>query len=233
MIKLLLKLHVLALIMLAVPIQAANLNDAYVGIKKKNFKKKFSHLAVMPVIAVPAVALPEPMKQLITQEVLKKLTKSKFKLLMPQQVQLIQDRFTNLYPASEQQTHIAMIGDHTVRELFFRHPVDGLVSIQVLAVAAPFIKDKAEWAGTSQKVKHSGDGFMAAVTGKSFNGYTAASVIRVVISDRTGKPVYNWSGGIEVMMRRNGQKFEALPKDGLWQNEKRVLKAIKYVMKPI
>ena len=233
MIKLILKLQVLTLIMLAVPLQAANLNDAYLGMKKKNFHKEFTHLAVMPVVSAPVVGLPDSMKQLITQEVLKKLAKSKFNTLEPKQVQLIQDQITNLYPASEQKTNVSLIGDHTVRELFFRHPVDGLVSIQVLAMAAPFAKDKAEWGGTSQKIKHSGDGFLAAVTGKSFSGYVAASAIRVVISDRTGKPVYNWSGGVEVMMRRNGQKFEALPKDGLWQNEKRVLKAIKYALKPI
>ena len=233
MIKLLLKLHVIALIMLAVPIQAANSNDAYFGVKKKHFKNQFNYLAVMPLVSAPTVALPDSMKQLITQEVLKKLSKSKFKILEPQQIQIIQDQFTNLYSAEEQKANISLIGDHTVRELFFRHPVDGLVSIQVLAVAAPFVKDKAEWAGTSQKVKHSGDGFLAAVTGKSFSGYVVASAIRIVISDRAGNPVYNWSGGVEVMMRRNGKKFEALPKDSLWQNEKRVLKAIKYAMKPI
>ena len=227
------KLPLIVLITLAAPSQAVNSNDAYVGLKKKNFKKEFTYLAVMPVVAVPSVALPDTTKEIIAREVLKKLTKSKFKILKPETVQLIQDQFKSLYSAEEQKTNISLIGDHAARELFFRHPVDGLVSIQVLAVAAPFIKDKAEWAGTSQKVKHTGDGFLAAVTGKSFSGYIAASEVRVVISDRAGNPVYVWSGGVEVMMRRNGQKFEALPKDSLWLNEKRVVKAIKYALKPI
>ena len=107
------------------------------------------------------------------------------------------------------------------------------MSVQVLAVAAPFLKDKAEWHGTSQKIQHSGDGFMKMLSGKSYGGNIAASSIRIVISDRKGKPIYNWSGGIEIMMQREGESLKQLPAENLWQDEKRVRKAAQYAVKPI
>ena len=188
---------------------------------------------MMPLVSAPVVGLPEATKKLIEDQVSAKLTKSKFNLLPANQVAQIKEQFSSLYPASASQASQNAIAEHTRRELFFRHPVNGAVSIQVLPVGAPFAKDKAEWAGTSQKIKHKGDGFLGTIMGKSYGGTVAATAIRIVISDRSGTPVYNWSGGVEVMMQRNGDKFEALPVDSLWKNEKRVMKAIKYALKPI
>ena len=233
MIRTLLKVGVLAVVLLAAPAYAESLKDAYLDVKKSAFKKQYKQLAMMPLVSAPAVALPEAMKQLIIDDVTEKFTKSKFELLPVSEVKAIQDKLKDLYPANAPQESISAIAEHTLRELFFRHPVDGIINVQVLAVAAPFAKDKAQWGGTSQKIKHRGDGLFGAILGKDYGGYVAASAIRVLISDRSGKPVYNWSGGIEVMMQRNGQKFEELPVENLWQNEKRVRKAVKYALKPI
>lgn len=212
---------------------AQNLKDAYVGMKKKDFKKQFTHLAIAPLVAAPAVGLPDEMREMITQEVIKKFTKAKKKLILPDEVWQYRTQFVSLYPEGVNDKNRSAIEDHAYRELLFRHPIDGLVSIQVLPVAAPFNKDKAEWGGTSQTIKHSGDGFLGALTGKGYAGHIAASSIRVLVSDRQGAIVYRWEGGIEVMMQRKGKKLEALPMDQLWQNERRVSKAVRYALKPI
>ncbi|MEM7359723.1 MAG: hypothetical protein AAF431_11550 [Pseudomonadota bacterium] len=233
MIKHLIKLVVLCSVLLTSIASAQNLNDAYVGMKKKEFKKQFTHLAVAPLVAAPALGLPDEMRKMITDEVLKKLGKAKKKLILPDEVWKFRTQLVSLYPDGVTDENRSAIDDHAYRELLFRHPIDGLVTIQVLAVAAPFNKDKAEWGGTSQNIKHSGDGFIGALTGKGYAGHIAATSIRVLVSDRQGAIVYRWEGGIEVMMQRKGKKLEALPKEQLWQNERRVSKAIRYALKPI
>jgi len=215
------------------PAHAQSTKDAYIDIKKKQFKKQFKYLAVSPMIAPASIAMPEELKKVVADEVLKKLKKAKIKVLNPEQVLSIHQQFSSLYSGGVDDKNRDVIEEHTHRELFYRYPVDGLVSVQVLPVAAPFLKDKAEWGGTSQKIKHRGDGFFGSITGKGYGGNVAATAVRIVISNRQGKPVYRWDGGIEVMMQRNGQKLEALPISDLWQKPKRVSKAVKYALKPI
>lgn len=233
MTKIKLKILLLAIVLIALPAQAQNLKDAYAGTKKSAFKKQFKHLAVMPLVVEPSLKMPDEFKQILIDEVLKKFTKSKYDLLALNKVKEIQDQLSSLYPADASADAKAVVAEHTLRELFYRHPVDGLIKVKVLAVAAPFLKDKAEWGGTSQKIKHKGDGFLGAIMGKDYGGHVAASAVQVTIFDRAGKPVYNWMGGIEVLMQRNGQKLEALPAGSFWQKPKKVLKAAKYAVKPI
>lgn len=219
--------------LLAAPVQAQKLSDAFIDTKERAFRKQFVNLAMMPVVAAPSAALPAAIQQLISDEVLEILDDEDFKVLAPQQAKSIQDELAALYPASPTEADQAAIADHTVRELFFQHPVDGLVVVNVLPVAAPFRDDKAEWGGTSQKIEHKGDGFFGSIMGKDYGGHIAASAIRIAITDRAGKTVYYWSGGVEVMMQRNGDKLEPLPTEDLWQDEKRVIKAVKYALKPL
>lgn len=213
--------------------QAQNLNDAYIGIKKKELKKRYKHLAMMPVVAAPVLEMPENLRAMVSDAVIKKLTKSKFKLVAPAETQAIKSQFSSLYSGELSPKVKATISEHTRREILFQHPVDGLVSVEVRPVAAPFLKDKAEWGGTSQKIKHKGDGFFGTIMGKDYGGHVAASAVTMRITDRAGNVVYNWMGGIEVLMERNGEQLEALPASSFWQKPKRVEKAVKYALKPI
>ena len=211
---------------------AQKLSDAFIDIKEKQLRKSFPHLALLPIAAAPAAAVPDSVLSLISAEVKKLREKEDFTLLPPQETSAIETQFKDLYTNPQLAKNQEVISEHTIRELFHRHPVDGLVSVQVLPVAAPFVKDRAEWGGTTQKVEHRGDGLFGALTGKGYQGHIAASAIRIVISARSGKPLYNWMGGVELMMRRNGKKLEPLPTEELWQNDKRIIKAIKYALKP-
>jgi len=228
-----LKILVLITIFSAAPVLAQSSKDAYLDIKKKTFKKEFKYLAMAPVIASSAIGMPDAMKQIVIDEVIKKFGRKKIKLLPSSDVMALYNQFAGLYPDGVQDRNRAAVEEHTNRELFFRYPVDGLLTVQILAMAAPFADDKAVWGGTSQKIKHRGDGFFGAIAGTNYGGHVGASAVRVVISDRTGKPVYNWMGGIEVLMQRNGKKLEPLPAEKLWQKKKRVVNAIKYALKPI
>lgn len=222
-----------AAILITTATQAQKLSDAFIDTKERAFRKEFEHLAMMPVAVAPAAAVPDAIQKLISDEVLEILTDEDFDILDPQVAEAIQDKFVGLYPASTSGDSKVAIAEHAVREVFFQHPVEGLVFVNVLAVAAPFRDDKAEWGGTSQKIEHKGDGFFGSIMGNDYGGHIAASAVRIGIVDRSGKTVYLWSGGVEVMMQRNGEKLEPLPVESLWQNEKRVIKAVKYALKPL
>jgi len=217
----------------AMPLQAQKLKDAFIDIKEKELRKEYANLAMLPVVATPAAGAPEEVLQLIEKEILEIMEDEDFQLLPAAATTAIRDQLTALYAVPGAADNEAAIAEHTLRELFFRHPVDGLLSVQVLPVGAAFRNDKAEWAGTSQSVESKGDGFFGAVMGTGYEGTIAASAIHVTISDRSGRLLYNWMGGVEVMMQRDGEQLEPLPPEALWQSQKRIRNAVKYALKPL
>ncbi len=217
----------------ATPLQAQKLKDAYIDIKEKTLRKEYSNLAMLPVVAASSAHAPQAIIERIAAQVREIMEDEDFTLLPPEEVAAIRAEFAALYSEPSAAENQAAIDEHTIRELFYRHPVDGLLTVQVLPVGAPFRDDKAEWAGTSQKIEHEGDGFFGTLMGTDYGGTIAASAIRVIISDRAGRPLYNWMGGVEVMMMRKGESLEPLPPEALWQSDKRVVKAVKYALKPL
>lgn len=73
--NLILTLLVIAITISASPLSAQSTKDAFLDISKSAFKKQFKDLAVMPLRASAVLAMPEQMKQLVMDEVLKKLGK--------------------------------------------------------------------------------------------------------------------------------------------------------------
>lgn len=206
--------------------------EAFLQVKKSTLKKEYNYLAISPLIAAPAVAMPASVQKQVQEAVVAGLQKKGFKILPANNYQQIEQGFQNQYSSVSAQNRDKvnqLIKGHTYRELFFQYPVDGYISLGVLPVSASFRKNKAEWHGTSQKIKHKGDGFF----GKDYEGYIAASAIKMTISNRDGEPLYHWASGVEVLMSRNGRKLEQLPSAELWQDEKRIRKAIKYLLKPM
>ncbi|NND67916.1 MAG: hypothetical protein HKN19_10035 [Halioglobus sp.] len=214
-------------------LQAQKLKDAFIDIKEKALRKEYSNLAMLPVVAAPAANAPDEIVALVAAEVREIMEDEDFTLLPSAEVTAIREQLASLYAVPGASMNEAAIAEHTMRELFYRHPVDGLLSVQVLPVGAPFRDDKAEWAGTSQKIENKGDGFFGTIMGTDYGGTIAASAILVTISDRSGRPLYKWMGGVEVMMMRNGESLEPLPKEELWQSQKRVRKAVSYALKPL
>jgi len=218
---------------------AQSTKDAFIDIKKKTLKKEYKHLALAPISVAQGLGMPAEVKTLIEQEMLKRLDKEGFEILPPSAVLEIESQFSQLLtqaPATgdkQKAKQQAALRDHVYRELYYRYPVDGLVSVRVIAIGAPFQKDKAEWEGTSQKIKHKGDGLLKFITGKSYAGSIAASTIKVTISDRQDNPLYYWGGGIEVMMHRTKDKLEYMAPTDLWQDKKRITKAVSYSLKPL
>ncbi len=225
-------------IFLAYPAHSASSKDAFIGIKKSTLKKEYRYLAVAPLDVSPALKMPDSVKQRIENDIITRLKKEGFKVLPPEIMRSIREHMRQLVsldenPDKEDTAKAAAVRDHSYRELMFRHPINGIVSIRVQPVSAPFRDDKAEWHGTSQKIKHRGDGLMKFITGKNYGGNIAASSLKVAIWDRQETLLYSWYGGIEVLMQRNAKSLEQIPPDQYWRDAKRIKKAVKLALNPL
>jgi len=228
----------LGLVLVASGASAQSEKDAFKDIKKRELKKQYNHLAIVPLAAPPALKMPDNIKTLIETEVSARLEKEGFKVLPVSVMRDIRNHMRELMglsatPSESDTKKLVALLDHSYRELLLRHDVDGLVALQVQMVGAPFADDKAEWHGTSQKIKRSGDGLMKFIAGKKYSGTVAASTLRVGILDRTERTLYAWNGGIEVLMERKGKNLEYMAEDTFWQDKKRVEKAVRAALKPL
>lgn len=219
----------LILALFAAPTNAQKLSSAFIDMKEKEFRKQYENLAVMPIHAVEIAFLPEELKPLIMEEVLKYLEKEDFDVLPPEVVTSLESELIDRYGGPVPPSIREIVDQHIKREVLHQHAVDGIVEVTVAVVQAPFSSDKASWSGTKQKIEVSGDGWFGG--GKSGNVY--ASSIHVAVLDRSGTPRYFWSGGVEVMMHREGETMKSLPREALWQDEERIRDAVEYAFKPL
>jgi hypothetical protein len=216
---------------------AESTKDAFLGASKKELKKEYSYLAIAPLEVPAALKISDETRSTIEAEVIKRLEKEGFRILPPSAMQAIRDTMRELVgltgePGESDLEKLSAVRDHSYRELLLTHDIDAVVALRVRVVAAPFSNDKAEWHNTSQKIKHQGDGLMKFISGKSYSGTIAASSLQISIWDRSENPLYSWNGGIEVLMQRNGKALEYMPENAFWQDEKRIMKAIKLALKP-
>jgi hypothetical protein len=110
------------------------------------------------------------------------------------------------------------VRDHSFREMQFRHTYDAVVVARIVQVAAPWKNDRAEWDGTKQTIQHKGGGRYA--------GKLPALSLLVVFVDRSGRPLYQAYGGLEVLVRRDKQRLVPLESVDLWKDPKRANKAV-------
>lgn len=231
-------LHLLiVLLCFSVSAWGESTKDAFIGIKEKALKKDYNYLAIAPIDAPEALKLPDSVKATIEAEVEARLKKEGFKLLPPSAMAEIRQQMNQLMAMDnstheEKQEKMAAVLDHSYRELLYRHDIDGIVALRIQVVAAPFANDKAEWDGTSQKIKHSGDGVMKFISGQKYGGSIAASSLKISIWDRKETLLYSWAGGIEVLMQREGKALNYLPAENFWQDAKRITKSVRLALKP-
>lgn len=224
----------IVLLLASFNVLSESLKDAFVGESEKNLKKQYNYLAIAPIEAPDALKMPDSIKSDIEAEVTSALEKEGFKILPARALQDIRDHMNQLVSQSSatDSEKEAAVRDHSYRELLFRHNIDGIIALRIKVVGAPFNNDKAEWHGTTQSIKHSGDGLAKFITGKKYSGTIAASSLSVTIWDRKESLLYSWPGGIEVLMQREGDSLNYMPEEQFWQDKKRIQKAVKLALKP-
>lgn len=221
-------LALLCALLTAIPASAADV-EAF-QIKKKDFKKQVETIALLPVSSPAWMKMPAATAQAIEADISKRLKKKGYELLPPSVYQSIADTMQQQVGGFKQadgsvdEARVAAVNEHAYRELLYQHDVDAILAIRVRQVAAPFYKDKAEWDNAKQKVRHKGR--------SNVQGNIGATSVELIIFDRQEKLLFLNRGGIELLMWRNQQKFENLPTEELFQEEKRVRKAVDYAMDP-
>ncbi len=208
-------------------------------IKKKDFKKQITNVALTPLNAPQMLILTPEMRTLIEAEATRRLGKTRIKNIGIGPYSEVVDLFTKqvgglLNDAGELDSRReTLMLDHARREMRHRYPVDGFAEISLRVVNADFADDRAEWDGIKQKVKKSGDGFALFGGGKDYRGSIAAVSFQLAIYDRSEKLMFSQRGGIEVLQERKGSNLVLLPLDGLLTNEKRLKKAVQLAFKSL
>lgn len=92
-------------------------------------------------------------------------------------------------------------------------------SIEVIAV--DWDRGKAKWDGVSEGVSPTGGG-----------GRVGALSLVIVAEDSAGKVIATGRGGIQVISKFRGHRFEAVPLDELFADDDRNLKAVQLALRP-
>ena len=202
-------------------------------IEKRDLKKSYKRIALAPIEAPPNLEMPDAIKRSIEAQVQAHLEKRGYTVLPASELMGIREQMTEQVgglrdPDSGEidMQRVHAVRDHSLRELWFKNDFDALAVIRIDVIQAPIENDKAEWDGTSQKVKKKGGGL-------KYTASIAASSIAVSIYDVTQQPLFVNYGGLEVLMMRVKEQFEPLDASEYFQDEKRIKKAVQIAVKPI
>ncbi len=113
-----------------------------------------------------------------------------------------------------------------------RYQMDAFAEISLRLVRATFSEDRAEWDGIKQRVEHSGDGF-SLFGSRNYQGTIAAASFQLAIYSLNDDLLFINRGGLEVLQQRQGAKLEVLPMNTLFQDEKKLRKAVQFAFKPL
>ena len=212
---------------------AASDDDAYLVVKKRDFKKTYKVIALAPVDADPYLAMSPAVAAMLEQEVTARLQKRGYTVIpstvlgdirktMEEQVGGIKDAETGRVNVAKQQA----VRDHAFRELWFTQQIDALANIRLSITQVPMESDRVEWDGTKQKLAHEG-------RSKKYSAKVMVSSVSVGIYDVASKPVYLYYGGLEPLMFRDGEQLSPLPVEQFFLDEKRIRKAAQIAVDPI
>ena len=213
-------------------------SEAY-KIKKKDFRKQIETVALVPADAPQWMKMSPELKASIEAQITKLLSRKGFDVLPSDKMQAIRTTMAGQLGSmktAEGELDIEKqeaVLEHSLRELLFRNPsIDAVLGIRVRFVPAPFENDRAKWHEVTQKVQKSDNSLYDLMTGGKYTGHIGASSLDVSFWDRSNKLLYHNSGGLELVMMRNGKQLNRLPAAQLFQDEKRIKSAIKIAFKP-
>lgn len=213
-------------------------NDAY-KINKKDFKKQIETIALAAPDAPEWMNLSPQAVATIEQGISRALSRKGYTVLpssVLQKIRSTMEQQVGGYMLADGETpdleKMRVVREHSLRELFFQHPVDAVLGIRIKLVSAPFAKDKANWDQVSQKVQKSDNALYDLMGDGEYTGNIGASSLRLSFWDRRDNLLYSHAGGVELIMMRNGKRLERLSAEQLFKDEKRIKSAVKIALKP-
>jgi hypothetical protein len=194
-------------------------------INKRDFEKTYKVIALAPPEADPLLQLSDGVRVMLEQEVTERLEKRGYTVMPSSVLASIRAEMTT-QAGEPNAARQAAVREHAYRELWFRHKFDALAIMRIRVSYVPMESDRVEWDGVTQPLEH---------TGRSVE-YAAnvhVSSVVVAIYDSKDKPLYVSYGGLEPLMRREGEQLQPLPAERLLRDEEKIRKAAQMAVKAL
>jgi len=215
------------------PIAVVADKDSPYYVDKRTFKKQYKIIALAPIDADPALHMPDSIAPMIEEEITARLQKRGYTVIPSSVLADIRKRmeeqvggFTDEETGRTDMARVRAVRAHAFRELWFQHDLHAVATIRVQVTRADVENDRAEWDGVNQSVERDGRRM-------NYTAKVAASSVSFVIFDHSDKPLYVAYGGLEILMKRVDQNFEALDPSQYFIDEKRIRKAAQIAVKQI
>jgi len=196
-------------------------------------EKTFKVIALVPPEADPYLVFNENVKAMLEQELAERLKKRGYTVMpssvlagiraeMTKQVGGATDPKTGQAIAARQDA----VREHALRELWFRQRIDAIAVMRIRILSVPMESDRVEWDGVSQDLDHAGKRV-------EYKANVNVSSVIVGIYDSKETPLYVSYGGLEPIMRREGEQLQPLPVEQLLRNEEKIRKAAQLAVKAL
>ena len=222
-----------ALALAFTPVADAKDKENPYHIDKRTFKKQYKIIALAPIDANASLQMPDSVALMIEEEITAHLRKRGYTVIPTSVLADIRARmeaqvggFTDPESGGTDMAKVRAVREHSFRELWFQHQLDAVATIRVQISLADIKNDRAEWDGVKQSVQRDGRRL-------DYTASAAASSVSFAVYDHTNKPLYVAYGGIEMLMKRVGQSFEALDPNQYFTDEKLIRKAARIAVKAI
>lgn len=117
------------------------------------------------------------------------------------------------------------------RELKAKFNIDAMLFSHIAVVPAKLDNDRARWDGTSETAARKK--FWKAVLGISHSGTIPALSLHVTLSDTDDRDLYQNAGGIQVLAKAGVDGLQDVPREQLFVDEERNLKAVHLALDPL
>ena len=215
-----------------VPCVAVGDDDPY-RVSKRDFRKTYRTIAISPADADTFLTLTDATRAMLEEEIVARFKKRGYTVVPSDVLASLRAEMAALagpvVDAATGETNLAKqqaIREHAYRELWFRHDIDAVVTIRIAVYNVPMQNDVVEWDNVKQRIAYEG-------RGKKYSANINVSSVLLTIYDATGEPLYVHYGGLEPIMRRQGEQLNPIAPEELLLDEKKIRKAAQLAVKPI
>jgi len=224
----------LLLTLLAVGLACAGSSPAFLG-DPEQFKLRVQYVALLPL--QPRLPLVHSSEQLrsIESELQHQLEAAGYRVLPPEHGRAIRQRMLGEVKRAGGgplgADALAVVEDYSIRELLDEHGVDALIKPYLVVSSAELRGPVARWDGTRQRMLRMRDRLAVGALRGSVPGLS----LLVVITSRSGEPLYAQRSGIELLARfgLQGEGFHRVPEGELWQDPERLRTAVERALEPL
>lgn len=207
-------------------------------VSREQFYPKLKVVALAPMSAPQHLKNPDPATKKFMGLIESQLREAGFAVIPSEEGKVVWDSLSaqmgGLFdPVSGNldEKKLKTVRTHMYRELKAKFNIDAMLFSSITVVPAELRSDRAKWDGTSQGA---GKGkFWKALLGVSHSGTIPALSLQVILSDTEDTDLYVNSGGIELLAKVSASGIVDVPRDELFLNEERNVKAVHLALDPL